>query len=98
MRIAFYKVTLLEGGAGVEKYFIETAAELSTWENVQADVLTMDDAFNLKYGRMHNLYFGKGFDPKLLYREPIETIRANLGRARYIKSASFKELAERLQD
>ena len=98
MRIAYYAATLLEIGGGLEKYFIETARDLAELEGVRVDVLTMDDAFNLKYGRLHNIYFGKKFDPKLLYREPVETIKANLGKARYIKSASFKELVSRFQD
>ena len=98
MRIAYYAATLLEIGAGLEKYFIETARDLSEISGVHVDVLTMDDAFNLKYNRLHNAYFLKKFDPKLLYREPVETIRANLGKANYIKSASFKQLAARFQD
>ncbi|MGH7953676.1 MAG: glycosyltransferase family 4 protein, partial [Limisphaerales bacterium] len=98
MKIAYYAATLLEIGGGLEKYFIETARDLAALDGVQVDVLTMDDAFNLKYGRMHNMYFGKKFDSRLLYREPVEAIRANLGKARYLKSASFKELMNRFQD
>ncbi|MFO1478194.1 MAG: glycosyltransferase family 4 protein [Verrucomicrobiota bacterium] len=98
MRVAYYAATLLEIGGGLEKYFIETAHDLAEISGVQADVLTMDDAFNLKYGRLHNIYMAKKFDPKLLYREPVETIRAKLGKARYIKSKSFKELVGRFQD
>src|SRR5216683_473357 len=98
MRVAYYAATLLEIGGGLEKYFIETARDLSELQDMQVDVLTMDDAFNLKYGRLRNTYFGKKFDPRLLYREPVETIKANLGKARYIKSASFKELVTRFQD
>jgi glycosyltransferase involved in cell wall biosynthesis len=98
MRVAYYAATLLEIGGGLEKYFIETAHDLSEMEGVHVDVLTLDDAFNLKYGRLHNIYFGKKFDPKLLYRESLDSITAKLGKARYIKSASFKELVGRFQD
>ncbi len=98
MRVAFYAATLLEVGGGLEKYFIETTRNLSEIPNVQADVLTMDDAFNLKYGKLHNFYFAKKFDPKLLHRESYESITAKLGRARYLKSRSFKELAGRFRD
>lgn len=98
MKIAYYAATLLEIGGGLEKYFIETARDLAEIPGVQVDVLTMDDAFNLKYGRLHNLYMAKGFDPRLLYREPLAAITAGLGRARYIKSATFKELVRRFQD
>jgi glycosyltransferase involved in cell wall biosynthesis len=98
MRVAYYAATLLEIGGGLEKYFIETARDLSELENVHADILTMDDAFNLRYNRLHNAYFFKKFDPKLLYRESTESIIAKLGKARYIKSRSFKELVGRFQD
>jgi glycosyltransferase involved in cell wall biosynthesis len=98
MRVAYYAATLLEIGGGLEKYFIETAHDLAELDGVHADVLTMDDAFNLKYGRLHNLYMAKKFDPRLLYREPLERITANLGKARYIKSRSFRELVHRFQD
>jgi glycosyltransferase involved in cell wall biosynthesis len=98
MRVAYYAATLLEIGGGLEKYFIETAHDLSELPGIQVDVLTMDDAFNLKYGRLHNIYFAKKFDPRLLYREPLETITAKLGKARYIKSRSFKELVSRFRD
>lgn len=97
MRVAFYAATLMEIGGGLEKYFIETARDLSEISGVQADVLTMDDQFNLRYGRLHNIYFLKKFDPRLLYRESLESIQAKLGKARYIKSASFKELVSRAQ-
>jgi glycosyltransferase involved in cell wall biosynthesis len=98
MRVAYYAATLLEIGGGLEKYFIETAHDLSELENVQVDILTMDDAFNLKYGQLHNLYFAKKFDPKLLYRETFESITAKLGKARYFKCRNFKELVRRFQD
>ena len=98
MRVAYYAATLLEIGGGLEKYFIETARDLSELENVQVDIFTMDDAFNLKYGKLHNIYFAKKFDPKLLYRETFESITSKLGKARYIKCATFKELVRRVQD
>src|ERR1700733_12725892 len=98
MHVVSYAATLLEIGGGLEKYFIETAHDLSELENVQVDIFTMDDAFNLKYGKLHNLYFAKKFDPKLLYRESFESIKAKLGKSRYIKCRSFKELVSRFQD
>ena len=98
MRVAYYAATLLEIGAGLEKYLIETAHDLSEMENVHVDIFTMDDEFNLKYGRLHNLYMAKKFDPKLLYRETFESIAAKLGKARYIKCRNFKELVSRFQD
>jgi len=98
MRVAYYAATLLEIGGGLEKYFIETAHDLSELDGMHVDILTLDDAFNLKYGKLHNLYFAKKFDPKLLYRESMESITAKLGKARYIKSASFRELVGRFKD
>ena len=61
--MAYYAATLLEIGGGLEKYFIETARDLSELENVQVDIFTMDDAFNLKYGKLHNIYFAKNSIP-----------------------------------
>jgi glycosyltransferase involved in cell wall biosynthesis len=98
MRVAYYAATLLEVGGGLEKYFIETAHDLSELPGVQVDVCTMDDAFNLKYGRLHNLYMFKRFDLRLLYRETTESITAKLGKARYFKHRSFGELVKRFQD
>jgi glycosyltransferase involved in cell wall biosynthesis len=98
MRVAYYAATLLEIGGGLEKYFIETARDLAEREDARVDILTMDDAFNLRYGRLHNFYFAKKFDPRLLYRESFESITAKLGKARYIKSASFKELVNRFKE
>ena len=98
MRVAYYAATLLEIGGGLEKYFIETARDLSELEDVQVDIFTMDDAFNLKYGKLHNLYFAKKFDPKLLYRESYESIKSKLGKANYFKCRTFGELVRRVQD
>jgi glycosyltransferase involved in cell wall biosynthesis len=98
IRVAYYAATLLEIGGGLEKYFIETARDLSELENVQVDIFTMDDAFNLKYGKLHNLYFAKKFDPKLLYRESFESIKVKLGKANYFKCRTFGELVRRFQD
>jgi len=98
MRVAYYAATLLEIGGGLEKYFIETARDLSELDNVQVDIFTMDDAFNLKYGKLHNLYFAKKFDPKLLYRESFESIKSRLGKANYFKCRTFGELVRRFQD
>jgi len=98
MRVAYYAATLLEVGGGLEKYFIETARDLSELPDLQVDIFTMDDAFNVKYGKLHNIYFAKKFDPRLLYRESLESIKSKLGKARYFKCASFAELVRRFQD
>lgn len=96
MKIAFYVTQLLEHGGGLEKYFIETARELSQRPGLQADVFTMDDAFNLKFGRWHSLYFFRRFDPRLMYKVPLEAIRTNLGPARYFKAPHVRRLAAEL--
>ena len=86
----------MKSGAGWRSDFIETARDLSEIGGVQVDIFTMDDAFNLKYGKLHNLYFAKKFDPKLLYRETTESIQSKLGKARYIKCPTFGELVKRV--
>jgi glycosyltransferase involved in cell wall biosynthesis len=96
VKIAFYVTQLLEHGGGLEKYFIETARELRQRPGIHADVFTMDDAFNLKFGRWHSLYFCRRFDPRIMYKEPLEAIRRNLGAANYFKARSLRHLAEEL--
>lgn len=98
IRVAYYAATLLEIGGGLEKYFIETAHDLCERDDIHVDMLTMDDAFNLRYGKLHNLYFGKKFDPRLLYRESYESITARLGRARYLKCPTFKDMTRRMSE
>ncbi|MED5381650.1 MAG: glycosyltransferase family 4 protein [Verrucomicrobiota bacterium] len=86
----------LETAGGMEHFSIQTAAHLASLPGVQADCVTMDEAFNLRYGRLHSLYFFRRFDRATIFREPREAIEQRLGQARYVQCATFAELREAL--
>ena len=88
MRIAIFNTVQLETAGGMEHFCIETAAHLSSLPGVQADCVTMDDAFNFRYGQLHSLYFLRLFDQSTIYRESRESIESRLGQARYLKCAN----------
>ena len=96
MRIAIFNTVQLETAGGMEHFCIQTAAHLSSLPGVQADCVTMDDAFNLRYGQLHSLYFLRLFDRSTIYRESRESIESQLGQARYLKCANFRELTQAL--
>jgi len=96
MRIAIFNTVQLETAGGMEHFSIQTAAHLASLPGVQADCVTMDEAFNLRYGRLHSLYFFRRFDRATIFREPREAIEQRLGQARYVQCATFAELREAL--
>ena len=96
MRIAIFNTVQLETAGGMEHFSIQTAAHLASLPGVQADCVTMDEAFNLRYGRLHSLYFFRRFDRATIFREPREAIEQRLGRARYVQCATFAGLREAL--
>ena len=65
MRIAIFNTVQLETAGGMEHFSIQTAAHLASLPGLQADCVTMDEAFNLRYGRLHSLYFFRRFDRAL---------------------------------
>jgi glycosyltransferase involved in cell wall biosynthesis len=97
VKIAFYMTTVLEYGGGLEKYLIETAANMSALPGVQADVITMDNRLTDRITSGLSVFYMKKIDKKLSYKEDIRDIRARLGKARYYKAKSFKDLRARLQ-
>ena len=46
MRIAIFNTVQLETAGGMEHFSIQTAAHLASLPGVQADCVTMDEAFN----------------------------------------------------
>ncbi|GIT05679.1 MAG: hypothetical protein CM1200mP29_10900 [Verrucomicrobiota bacterium] len=95
MRMLFSNCAARDGGR-MEHFSIQTAAHLASFPGVQADCVTMDEAFNLRYGRLHSLYFFRRFDRATIFREPREAIEQQLGQARYVQCATFAELREGL--
>ncbi|MDP6082419.1 MAG: glycosyltransferase family 4 protein [Verrucomicrobiota bacterium] len=96
MRIAIFNTVQLETAGGMEHFSIQTAAHLASLPGLQADCVTMDEAFNLRYGRLHSLYFFRRFDRATIFREPREVIEQRLGQAQYVQCATFAELREAL--
>jgi glycosyltransferase involved in cell wall biosynthesis len=96
MRIAIFNTVQLETAGGMEHFSIQTAAHLASLPGVQADCVTMDEAFNLRYGRLHSLYFFRRFNRATIFREPREAIEQRLGQARYVQCATFAALREAL--
>ncbi len=94
MRVAIFNTVQLETAGGMEHFSIQTAAHFASLPGVQADCVTMDEAFNLRYGRLHSLYFFRRFDRATIFREPREMIERRLGQARYVQCATFAGLRE----
>ena len=97
MRIAIFNTVQLETAGGMEHFSIQTAAYLASLSGVEVDCVTMDELFNLRYGRLHSLYFFRRFDRATIFREPREAIEQRLGQARYVQCATFAELRETLR-
>lgn len=97
MKIAFYATTILELGGGLEKYLIETANNLSEFPDLQVDIITMDDECTKKIEACLGFYYFRKSN-KSIYKEKIENIIDRIGKARYYKCKSFKELKKKLSE
>jgi glycosyltransferase involved in cell wall biosynthesis len=97
VKIAFYMTTVLEYGGGLEKYLIETAANMSRLPGVTADVITLDNKYTDRIIKSLSLFYLKKIDPKLSYKEDIDDIRRQLGKATYYKAKNIKDLRRHLQ-
>jgi len=98
MKIAFYMTTILEHGGGIENYLIEVARNLSASNNIEIDIITMDNKFTLKIISMLSLFYCRKIDKNLVFKESLEKIKQRLGKARYYKCNSFKELEIKLNE
>jgi glycosyltransferase involved in cell wall biosynthesis len=97
MKIALYMTTILEYGGGLEKYLIETAANLAQYPNVTVDVITMDDRVTHRIVGGLSVFWMKKLDPSLSHKESLIDIRRRLGKAHYYKEPTIKSLRKRLQ-
>ncbi|MEC7883856.1 MAG: glycosyltransferase family 4 protein [Verrucomicrobiota bacterium] len=97
MRIAIFNTVQLETAGGMEHFCIQTAKHLSGLKGVQADCVTMDSAFNIRYGKLHSAYFLRKFDPSIINRESRKSIEVRLGRGHYFKCSNFNELTKILR-
>ncbi|HKU18911.1 MAG TPA: glycosyltransferase [Candidatus Saccharimonadales bacterium] len=97
MKIAFYMTTILEYGGGLEKYLIETAANLAQRPGITADVITMDDRVTHRITGGLSIFWMKKLDTSLSHKENVHDIRRRLGKARYFKELTICSLRKRLQ-
>jgi glycosyltransferase involved in cell wall biosynthesis len=97
MKIALYMTTILEYGGGLEKYLIETAANLAEYPNVTVDVITMDDRVTHRIVNGLSVFWMKKLDKGLSHKENLRDIRRRLGKAHYYKEPSIASLRKRLQ-
>ena len=98
MKIAFYMTTILEFGGGFEKYLIETARNLSKFDDVQIDIITINDKFTLRLNVLLSLYFFKKFDKSVHYKESLDVIKQRLDKANYYKIDNLKKLQRKLNE
>lgn len=98
MKIALYTTSILEFGGGLEKYFIETANNLSRFDDCQVDVVTLDDKFTAKLAKLLSFYYFKKITKAYLYKENLKIIKKNLGEAKYFKCKNFKGLKKKLNE
>jgi glycosyltransferase involved in cell wall biosynthesis len=98
MKIAFYMTTVLEHGGGLEKYLIETAANLNDYPGVTADIVTMDNNFTNRIIGYLSIFYFKKIDKKLSYKEDLKDIHRRLKKAHYYKISSLTSLKKRLQE
>jgi glycosyltransferase involved in cell wall biosynthesis len=91
-KIALFMLPVLTQGGGAEKYFIDLARNFSE-RGIQTDIVTMNEKFFRKFGRvLHIFRFGNFFGKiPLAGREKEEFIRKQLGKAEWIK-ASWSDL------
>jgi glycosyltransferase involved in cell wall biosynthesis len=96
LKIAFYMTTVLEHSGGMEKYLIETAAWLSKYPGIKADVVTMDNITTERIVNLLHFYYFKKFTKASIYQVQLDAIKKQLGNAAYYKCRSFSELSRKL--
>jgi glycosyltransferase involved in cell wall biosynthesis len=97
MKIALYMTTVLEYGGGMEKYLVETAANLAEQPGITVDVITMDNHVTDRITSGLSVFWGKKIDKSLSYKDDLGDIKKRLGQAHYYKEPSIKALRTRLQ-
>ena len=99
MKIAFFTFSILEHGGGLEKYFINTARELSMrYDDLKISIVTCDENMNEKMLNFLSIYYIKKIDKSKIYREKTKKIIAKLGPVKYIKCKSFSNLRQTLSE
>src|SRR5437588_1030851 len=98
MKAALFSATILEYGGGLEKYLVETAANLSKNSEINVDVVTMDEAFMEKLVSALSIFYLKKINKSLSFKENTKDIQRRLGTANYYKENSIRNLRKRLNN
>jgi glycosyltransferase involved in cell wall biosynthesis len=95
MKICLFMTTVLEHPGGCEKYMIDIAAYLSKKPNLEVDIVTMDDQFTDRIGKLLSIFHGKSRKRShyLIHADIIEQI----GNAHYFKINNIKALKKKLK-
>lgn len=97
MKIVFFTNTILEHGGGLEKYFIEVSLELAKrYPDLDISIVTFNERRTEMLQRALSFYYFKKMPISNIYREKTDVILKKLGRVRYIKCASFREVKREL--
>lgn len=98
MKIAFFSVSILEGGGGLAKYFIDTSIGLKKL-SPQSDILitTLDENYLRRLRILLSIYYFKDLTKGKYIREKKEDIINKLGEIKYIKCPSLKVLKKELK-
>lgn len=97
MKIAFFTNTILEHGGGLEKYFIEVSSKLSKrYPDLDISIVTFNEQRTEMLQRALSFYYFKKMPISNIYREKTDVILKKLGRVRYIRCASFREVKHEL--
>src|SRR6185369_942872 len=96
MKIAIYMTTILEHAGGLENTFMSAARYLAEMPDVSVDVITMDEIFTKRLGKVLSFYYGTNLNKAELHRETTQAASRKLGNAKYYKCANFAELFSHL--
>jgi len=91
LRIAFFMITALEHGGGLETYYMSTASYMRRKMDIQADILTMSDDYTHRVIKALSVFYWKKIDLSLSYKLNLKQIRKLLDPAHYIKLSSVRE-------
>jgi len=98
MKIAFFTNSILEGGGGLAKYFIDTSANLiKFFPQLDISIITLNEDFVSKLNILLSIYYFKDLIKGKVIKEKTEDITNKLGKVKYIKCSSLNSLKEELK-
>lgn len=98
MKIAFFAATIMEHGGGLEKYFVETARNLSHLSGFHVDIITLDNSYSERILKILRFYYFDKIDKKQLYKDSLISIKKRLGDSQYHKCSNFIDLGKKLNE